>query len=102
MIFPFSTNSVEHLLSIVSLVFSTNNCPAISDPIEAFFLSHLSQIFTWTDYTPSKAFFGKVFNIMASFLWNYMDLFVILTSVGLASRFKQINDHLLIYKGQVR
>lgn len=40
-------------------------------------------------------------NITATFVWSFCDLFVIIISVGLATRFKQINDSMLMNKGKV-
>lgn len=34
-------------------------------------------------------------------MWTYMDVFVMAASVGLSTRFKQINDNLMQHKGEV-
>lgn len=47
------------------------------------------------------AIVGKVTNVIATFCWNFMDLFVMIISIGLSSRFKQINKDLQRIKGQV-
>lgn len=41
---------------------------------------------------------AKFLNIIATFAWSYTDLFVILISIGLASKFKQINEDLMEVK----
>lgn len=61
----------------------------------------LSQLFEETSYSPWKAFFGKILNVVATFSWNYMDLFVILISIGISTRFKQFNMNLERIKGEV-
>lgn len=43
--------------------------------------------------------FTKFLNIIATFAWSYTDLFVIIISIGLASKFKQINEDLIAVKG---
>lgn len=52
-------------------------------------------------YRPIIAFLGKIVNVCTTFLWTYMDLFVMLIGVGLSSRFRQINESLMRHKGQV-
>lgn len=72
------------------------------DPIRDYFLAEQSQVFAITDFSPAKAFFGKCVNVMATFVWTYMDLFVMLISVGLSTCFQQINNNLFTQKGNVR
>lgn len=64
-------------------------------------MGELSQLFAYTSYTPLKAFLGKMLNVLATFLWSYTDVFVILMSVGISTLFKQVNKNLFKYKGQV-
>lgn len=42
----------------------------------------------------------KFLNIIATFAWSYTDLFVIVISIGLASKFEQINNDLRDIKGK--
>lgn len=84
------------------MVHYANQCQNKSDdPIKDFFYTQLSPIFTYTDYAPWKAFIGKFLNFIATFLWSYMDVFVIVVSVGLSSRFELINENIMEHKGQV-
>lgn len=92
----------EHMLNTVSIVNSSIMCPrADSDQIKDFFMAQLSQLFYFTTYSPVKAFFGKIINVISTFLWTFTDLFIMLVSIGLATRFKQINDSLMRHKGLV-
>lgn len=92
---------MEHILNLVSIAHYTSNCFNNTDPTEQFFKSQLSQLFTYTSYSPWKAFIGKIVNIVATFAWSYMDLFVMVISLGLSTRFKQLNDELEQVKGEV-
>ena len=94
--------AVEHLLNIISLVYNTSKCNTQKEPIEIFFLAHLQHIFYFTRYSLSKAFLAKYINCIATFVWTYMDLFVIIVSAGLTYRFNQINDSLMQIKGKVK
>lgn len=93
---------VEHILNIISIVFFSNECnPNATDPIQDYFRAEQSQVFAVTTYSPLKALIGKCINVITTFLWSYMDLFVMLVSMGLAERFRQINEDLFKFKGQV-
>lgn len=94
--------TAEHILNIISIVHFANSCPhPQKDPIRDFFLVNLSQLFKFTSYAPWKAFLGKILNVICTFIWSYMDLFVMLISVGLSNRFKLVNEDLMRIKGQV-
>ncbi|XP_037940356.1 gustatory receptor 5a for trehalose-like [Teleopsis dalmanni] len=91
----------EHLLSTISVIHYSNFCPITTDkdPIKNFFLYFNDHIFFIFSYSHWLAFFGKFINVLLTFSWNYMDVFVMVISIGLASKFKQINDNLLNFKG---
>lgn len=72
------------------------------DPFEDYFRMELNQLFVYFEYSPYLAFFGKMLNILSTFMWSYMDLFVMVVSIGLSTQFKKINRNLMKYKGQVR
>lgn len=78
------------------------DCPKIKDPFEAYFVNCYPQIFYLFRYSTLLAWYAKFINITATFVWSFCDLFVIIISVGLATRFKQINDNMLMNKGKVR
>lgn len=94
--------AAEHVLNIISIVHYSNLCPTQhKDPIKEFFKAQLNQLFTFTEYAPWKAFLGKCLNVICTFIWTYMDVFVMVLSVGLANRFKLLNDDLMQTKGEV-
>lgn len=96
--------SVEHILNIVSIVHTANQCVTHrpnADPIKDFFMTQLSPLFAYTSYASWKAFFGKVLNVISTFLWSFTDVFLILMSIGLTTLFKQLNKDLMKFKGKV-
>lgn len=93
--------SGEHLLNILSNIHYTNYCPQTEDPIKNFFILTNQHIFLIFPYSVSLAIWGKVQNILCTFIWNYMDVFVMIVSIGLAAKFKQLNDNLFKFKGMV-
>lgn len=92
---------VEHILNIISIVYYSTNCLNQKEPVKEFFKVQLSQLFTFVAYSGWVAFFGKIVNIIATFSWSYSDLFVMMISVGISTRFKQINEDLQRIRGEV-
>lgn len=98
-----SVITAEHLLSIISTAFYSTMCtPNKVDPFEDYFKMELNQLFVYFEYSPYLAFFGKMLNILSTFMWTFMDLFVMIISIGLSTQFKKINRHLMKHKGEVR
>ncbi|EDV97686.1 gustatory receptor for sugar taste 64f [Drosophila grimshawi] len=89
----------EHLLSIISAISYASFCNRTDDPIRNFFLLTNDEIFFVLDYSLPLALWGKLQNVYSTFIWNYMDIFVMIVSIGLASKFRQLNDNLLQFKG---
>lgn len=101
--FVLMSSLVEHVLSSISSYHDYKQCQRHeqTDPIKEYILPQLSHLFTFVPYSPWTAIFGKCINIIATFCWSYMDLFIIMISAGLSSRFRQINDELQRSKGLV-
>lgn len=91
----------EHLLNILSNIHYSNYCPQTEDPIENFFILTNQHLFIIFNYSIPLAIWGKVQNILCTFIWNYMDVFVMIVSIGLAAKFRQLNDNLFKFKGMV-
>jgi gustatory receptor len=91
----------EHLLSIVVGAQAAANCLTIGDPIKAFYMASYPQVFLLFPYSDALGSFSKFLNIIATFAWSYTDLFVIIVSIGLASKFKNLNGDLLRVKGRI-
>lgn len=92
---------VEHLLNIIAAIQNATNCMITNDNFQNVFIDQMPHIFYFTSYSPTKAILGKFVNVMATFMWTYMDLFIIIISVGLVFRFQQINNNLMKHKGKV-
>lgn len=93
----------EHLLNIIADIYNVHLCNTVSeDPIKIVLINQLKTLFYFTTYSTWKAILGKYISVVSTFIWSFMDLFVMLMSVGLAARFRQLNDHLYRHKGQVR
>nr|QKN21301.1 gustatory receptor [Bactrocera dorsalis] len=91
----------EHLLSTISAIHFANYCPSRVDPIESYFMTVVSQIFFVFDYSTWLAWFGKILNVLMTFGWSYMDVFLMIIAIGLSSLFEQVQRSLERVKGQV-
>lgn len=92
---------IEHLLTAMSTVYYVKACRPDYDPVAGFFERQLIQLFSLTKYELWKGLFGKTVNVMAAFVWNYMNIFVMMISIGISSRLRQLNDELHRVKGKV-
>lgn len=59
------------------------------------------HVFGVVGYSTAMAVFTSVVSVIASFYWSYADMFVMLVSIALASRFKLLNSCLKQVKGKV-
>lgn len=64
-------------------------------------VAQLPHVFKCISYDTTKGLIAKAINVVATFMWNYTDLFLIIISIGLSSLFKQINDSLEENKNKV-
>lgn len=91
----FSIISVEHSLCVIAglhyiLVYCTEK-----DPITEMIKSLVPHIMTQTDRIPYwLAFFIYFINVCATFVWTYMDVFIMMISIGISTLFKQLNNEL--------
>lgn len=86
---------------MISAINYASYCNKTDDPIRNFFLLTNDEIFYIFDYSTPLALWGKLQNVYSTFIWNYMDILVMIVSIGLASKFRQLNDNLLKFKGMV-
>ncbi|KYB27621.1 Gustatory receptor for sugar taste 64f-like Protein [Tribolium castaneum] len=87
---------VEHLLFIANAFITSQSCEnaTLYSGDEMYFRVAFPSVFTLIDYSLWKACFVEIANILSTATWNYTDLFIILISCSLASRFAQINHRL--------
>ncbi|XP_059619828.1 gustatory receptor for sugar taste 64f-like [Phlebotomus argentipes] len=92
---------IEHALSLATLIHYAQVCPEKGDPVAALFKQEFTQLFAYTKYSLEKGIFAQMINTVSTFVWSYMDCFVMLISVGLSTGFKKINTQLVAFKGKV-
>lgn len=97
-IITMTVATFEHISSILTYVHSAK-CAKEEDKVRIFFLYSMSQIFQIFDYSLTIAIFVKIVNLTCTFIWTYMDIFVILVSLGISSKFKQLNEYMSKTRG---
>lgn len=63
--------------------------------------SEMKHVFAEVPFNLITAVWFEYMNISFTFGWNFMDLFIILVSVGIAYRFQQLNERLKYFHGRV-
>lgn len=92
--------SCEHILAIMTRIYYVRSCKPNADQVSAFFISN--EIFRVTSYALWKGILDKFNNIVATIVWNYLNFFIVMVSVGISSRFRQLNREMDRIKGEVR
>jgi len=59
------------------------------------------QFFAVTGYSLTTAIVTLITNFIATFTWNFTDLFIILMSLALTERFRLFNEYLGSVRGKV-
>jgi len=59
------------------------------------------QLFAVTDYSLTTAIVREITDFIATFTWNFTDLFIILMSLALTERFHLFNEYLGSVRGKV-
>ncbi|CAD7003830.1 unnamed protein product [Ceratitis capitata] len=91
----------EHLLSVVSGIHFAIHCSPNSDPIKSFFIAVSPHTFLIFNYSTWLAWCGKLLNVLNTFGWSYMDVFLMIIGLGLSSLFGQVQNSLNRVKGKV-
>ncbi|KAJ3653905.1 hypothetical protein Zmor_013130 [Zophobas morio] len=86
----------EHLLFIGNAFTMGQHCGnfSLDSSDEIYFELAFPSVFKVIEYSPWKAFFVELANVISTVTWNYTDLFIMLISCSLAARFAQINRRL--------
>lgn len=99
---------IEHLFSISThiqqLVYESNYCNiTVDDYMEYFITSHLDHYVQTIpfEYNNFLGILFEYFNISLTFYWSFINLFIILISIGIAFRFEQINYRIKFFKYRI-
>ncbi|XP_011304457.1 gustatory receptor for sugar taste 64f [Fopius arisanus] len=87
--------ALEHILSIVKAVPTISELPGNDTNWRNYvrIYTDRSHAFTYTtvEYSTAMGIFYFIISKIATFTWNFTDLFIILVATGLAERYKHLN-----------
>lgn len=89
------------MLSIIAAVYY-DFCPRRSDPVESYLRAVSLQLFSVFPYSNWLAWLGKVQNVLLTFGWSYMDIFLMVLGMGLSEMLARLNRSLEQQVRQVR
>lgn len=98
---------IEHLWSIASGLYKIHQeviiCKKSTDVdyVKLFVMMHINSVLRRLPYNYNHfmGFFLEYLNFSYTFYWNFLDLFIILTSLGLAHQYETINLRLETFRG---
>ncbi|GAB0088862.1 hypothetical protein DMENIID0001_033260 [Sergentomyia squamirostris] len=94
--------AIEHSLSIVAGIDKSYRCMASNQSyLELYFLESLPHFFEIFPYHPLLGWFGYLINFYCTFVWNFMDLFIISIGISLTTKFKQVNVKIEQARGRI-
>ncbi|KPU75186.1 uncharacterized protein Dana_GF21367, isoform B [Drosophila ananassae] len=88
-----SLSLMEHLLSIIAVVYY-DFCPRRRDPVESYLRGtslHLFEVFAYSNWL---GWLGKLQNVLLTFGWSYMDIFLMIIGMGLSEMLARLNRSL--------
>lgn len=74
----------------------------IEEPLSYFLKNQFHFFFVQINFKLPLGVFVEIMNVSFTFGWNYMEIFVMVVSLGLVTRFWQINYRLDALKGKVK
>jgi gustatory receptor len=95
---------VEHALSKASrITVAAAHTENIIDMFHHYFTKTgtYNQLFAVIDYSFTAATLTLIINFIATFTWNFADLFIMLVCLALAERFHLFNQYLVSLQGKV-
>ncbi|KAH8240014.1 hypothetical protein KR032_010316 [Drosophila birchii] len=102
----FTSLAVDHALYYISgyVSFSMHiwNCQTNHShvPFTSYLEKEFSDVLFLLPFNIFSMCYGFWLNFAFTFLWNFMDIFIVITSIGLAQRFQQFSDRVLGLAGR--
>lgn len=86
---------VEHLIADSSVLHYIRTCHEDQDPMTELAKHNVPHLIDFFGKIPvSVAILVNFINVISTFVWNYMDIFIMIVSIGLSSHFKLLNNEL--------
>lgn len=102
----FSVAFSEHFISWINFLYDRlTQAKLCKWQIDNYFYylayHHLYQVYQELPLNPFTVAWGEYMNVSFAFAWSFIDLFVILVSMGISSMFMKINKRLEFFHGRV-
>lgn len=72
-----------------------------SNFVEDFITKHLYFTFSIFDYSPYIGFLAEYFNVSFTFYWSFLDVFIMIVSIGISFNYEQLNNRIEFYRERV-
>lgn len=87
--------SVEHLIADGSVLHFVLKCHKEQDPMTELAKHNVPHLITYAEHVPLwLAICINFINISSTFVWNFLDIFIMIISKGLSTHFKLLNHEL--------
>lgn len=94
--------SVEHILYNASQVHYVLTCEKSKNPLLEHVNFDVPHLFTDAEgISIAQVIFAKSISISVTFVWSYLDIFIMTIGIALTSQFELFNDELNQAKGEV-
>lgn len=95
------TIPAEHTMAVLTGVFRAQQCTN-DTTLEGYFRQTWPQLYSVVGYDGGiLGFLIEILQYYCTFVWTYMDILIIASSICLSTRMKQFNNHLKNHKGMV-
>lgn len=84
----------EHALAKPSGLYRAYRC-GIKELLKAHLMQAFPEMFSFIQYNVYIGFVAQVVTTILTFYWNFIDLFLIILSIGLRNNLKHVNDVIL-------
>ncbi|XP_044268801.1 gustatory receptor for sugar taste 64f-like [Tribolium madens] len=89
-----SAAAVEHILSIVN---NWSQIPSdVEDKYSTYFIKSYPHLFNFFEFSIPLAIFAVVMNLCNVFVWNFLDGFLIIISIALSEKFRQVTAGVIV------
>lgn len=88
-------------MAVLTSVYRAQSCTNDTS-LEGYFMQTWPQVYTVVSYDGGiQGFLIEILQYYCTFVWTYMDILIIASSICLSTRMKQFNNHLRNHKGMV-
>lgn len=83
------------------MTYENNICNWTKHDIVADYIAkHLHFTFSVFNYNHVLGFLGEYLNVSCTFYWSFIDIFIMVISIGIAHNYQQINRSLEFFRGR--